>query len=131
MPGVRRRGDQPGRGEAVTGERVGEVHSVDDQLVDGILPLAGDLVDRLAAGIRVADVGCGTGHAVALMARAFPRSTFVGYDFAEDAIAVVKGRAQRRDDGWTVITADGSRSAHFEHTIAVTDHGPEVLTLPW
>jgi methionyl aminopeptidase len=34
------------------------------------------------------------------------------------------------DDGWTVITADGSRSAHFEHTIAVTDHGPEVLTLP-
>ena len=35
------------------------------------------------------------------------------------------------EDGWTVITRDGSRSAHFEHTIAVTDHGPEVLTLPW
>src|SRR5947208_1792679 len=35
------------------------------------------------------------------------------------------------DDGWTVVTADGRRSAHFEHTIAVTDHGPEVLTLPW
>jgi methionyl aminopeptidase len=34
------------------------------------------------------------------------------------------------DDGWTVITRDGRRSAHFEHTIAVTDHGPEVLTLP-
>jgi methionyl aminopeptidase len=34
------------------------------------------------------------------------------------------------DDGWTVITADGRRSAHFEHTIAVTEHGPEVLTLP-
>jgi methionyl aminopeptidase len=34
------------------------------------------------------------------------------------------------DDGWTVITRDGKRSAHFEHTIAVTDHGPEVLTLP-
>ncbi len=34
-------------------------------------------------------------------------------------------------DGWTVITRDGRRSAHFEHTIAVTDHGPEVLTLPW
>ncbi|MDQ1431586.1 MAG: hypothetical protein QOF40_2188 [Actinomycetota bacterium] len=34
------------------------------------------------------------------------------------------------DDGWTVITADRRRSAHFEHTIAVTDHGPEVLTLP-
>ena len=35
------------------------------------------------------------------------------------------------DDGWTVVTRDGRRSAHFEHTIAVTDHGPEVLTLPW
>ena len=35
------------------------------------------------------------------------------------------------DDGWTVVTVDGRRSAHFEHTIAVTDHGPEVLTLPW
>lgn len=35
------------------------------------------------------------------------------------------------DDGWAVVTRDGRRSAHFEHTIAVTDHGPEVLTLPW
>lgn len=34
------------------------------------------------------------------------------------------------DDGWSVITADGSLSAHFEHTIVVTDNGPEVLTLP-
>jgi methionyl aminopeptidase len=34
------------------------------------------------------------------------------------------------DDGWTVVTLDGKRSAHFEHTIAVTDHGPEILTLP-
>src|SRR5438046_3949829 len=33
-------------------------------------------------------------------------------------------------DRWTVVTRDGSLSAHFEHTIAVTDHGPEVLTLP-
>ncbi|MGA2530126.1 MAG: type I methionyl aminopeptidase [Acidimicrobiales bacterium] len=32
------------------------------------------------------------------------------------------------DDGWSVITADGSLSAHFEHTIAVTEEGPEVLT---
>jgi methionyl aminopeptidase len=32
-------------------------------------------------------------------------------------------------DGWTVVTADGSRSAHFEHSVAVTEHGPEVLTV--
>jgi len=32
------------------------------------------------------------------------------------------------NDGWTVVTADGSRSAHFEHTIAITLDGPEILT---
>jgi methionyl aminopeptidase len=31
-------------------------------------------------------------------------------------------------DGWTVVTKDGSLAAHFEHTIAVTEHGPEILT---
>jgi len=34
------------------------------------------------------------------------------------------------DDGWSVVTADGSLSAHFEHTIAITEDGPEVLTRP-
>ena len=33
-------------------------------------------------------------------------------------------------DGWTVVTADGSPSAHFEHTVLTTEHGPEVLTVP-
>jgi methionyl aminopeptidase len=42
------------------------------------------------------------------------------------------GRADTRtlSDGWSVVTADGSLSAHFEHTIVVTDNGPEVLTVP-
>jgi methionyl aminopeptidase len=31
-------------------------------------------------------------------------------------------------DGWTAATADGSRSAHFEHTVAITEDGPEILT---
>jgi methionyl aminopeptidase len=31
-------------------------------------------------------------------------------------------------DGWTIVTADGSPSAHFEHTVAITDNGPEILT---
>lgn len=33
-------------------------------------------------------------------------------------------------DGWTVVTKDRRPSAHFEHTIAITEHGPEVLTVP-
>jgi methionyl aminopeptidase len=34
------------------------------------------------------------------------------------------------DDGWTAVTADGSRSAHFEHSVAITEEGPVVLTAP-
>jgi methionyl aminopeptidase len=43
---------------------------------------------------------------------------------------LVLGSPQTRllDDGWTVVTADGSRSAHFEHTVAITASGPWVLT---
>jgi methionyl aminopeptidase len=33
-------------------------------------------------------------------------------------------------DGWTVVTVDGSLAAHWEHTIAITDDGPEILTVP-
>ena len=33
-------------------------------------------------------------------------------------------------DGWTLRTIDGSRAAHIEHTVAITDSGPRVLTLP-
>jgi methionyl aminopeptidase len=32
------------------------------------------------------------------------------------------------DDGWTVVTEDHKRSAHFEHTVAITPDGPEILT---
>ncbi|RMF42706.1 MAG: type I methionyl aminopeptidase [Deltaproteobacteria bacterium] len=40
------------------------------------------------------------------------------------------GRAGVRilDDGWTAVTVDGRDSAHFEHTVALTDNGPEILT---
>lgn len=34
------------------------------------------------------------------------------------------------DDGWTVVTADGALSAHFEHTVLITEEGPKVSTLP-
>jgi len=42
------------------------------------------------------------------------------------------GRAETRTlaDNWTVVTIDGRRAAHVEHSIAITDHGPEILTLP-
>jgi methionyl aminopeptidase len=39
-------------------------------------------------------------------------------------------RTKTLADGWTVVTADGTPSAHFEHTVLTTDRGPEILTLP-
>ena len=52
-----------------------------------------------------------------------------GMAIAVEPMANLGGRGTRvLDDGWTVVTADGSRSAHFEHTVAVTESGPWVLT---
>lgn len=66
----------------------------DARLVSDILPLTG-LVDRLKEGIEVVDVGCGTGHAVNLMARAFPKSRFYGYDISRDGISIAKAEAKK------------------------------------
>ena len=46
----------------------------------------------------------------------------------EPMINIGKGDVFTKDDGWTVATADRSRSAHFEDTIAITKEGPEILT---
>ena len=52
-----------------------------------------------------------------------------GMVFAVEPMINAGGReVQVLQDHWTAVTADGSRSAHFEHTILITDHGPEVLT---
>jgi methionyl aminopeptidase len=52
-----------------------------------------------------------------------------GICLAIEPMFTLGGPAVRiQPDGWTVITADGSLAAHFEHTIAVTDTGPEILT---
>jgi SAM-dependent methyltransferase len=71
----------------------------DGLLIKGFLPAVPGLLERLEAGIRVADLGCGTGHAVNLMARAFPRCAVVGYDLGADAIA--KGRSEAAAMGLT------------------------------
>lgn len=55
-------------------------------LVDTILPLVPGMVENLKKGIRVLDVGCGSGRALNLMAKNFPNSQFTGYDFSKEAI---------------------------------------------
>ena len=58
------------------------------------LPAIPELVDRLEQGIRIADVGCGSGTAAILMAEAYPHSDVVGYDASGDSIAVARSRAE-------------------------------------
>ncbi len=48
----------------------------------------------------------------------------------EPMITLGSGDTQLWDDGWTVTTVDGSWCAQFEHTVLITDSGPEILTLP-
>lgn len=62
-------------------------------LVQRTLPLIPGLIERLQAGIAVADIGCGGGHAINVMARAFPNSRFVGYDISEEGLGVGREEA--------------------------------------
>ena len=65
----------------------------DEQLLEGFLGRVANLDTRLQTGIRVLDIGCGTGHAVNVMARAYATSSFVGFDIAEDAIEAARHEA--------------------------------------
>lgn len=62
-------------------------------LTDRWLPAIPGLIDRLRQGIRVADVGCGTGTAATVMAESFPKSNVIGFDISRDSIAVARSRA--------------------------------------
>jgi 2-polyprenyl-3-methyl-5-hydroxy-6-metoxy-1,4-benzoquinol methylase len=67
---------------------------LDASLVQTTVPLAG-VGERLEAGIDVADFGCGSGHAVNLLAAAYPASRFTGLDFSAAAIESARAEAHR------------------------------------
>jgi SAM-dependent methyltransferase len=81
-----------------------------DLLVEQILTLVPGLVEQLESGIRLADVCCGSGNGLLVLAERFPRSRFVGYDSDADAIAIGTARATRA----------GLSNASFEVTDAAT-----------
>jgi 2-polyprenyl-3-methyl-5-hydroxy-6-metoxy-1,4-benzoquinol methylase len=64
-------------------------------LVDSWLPSLDGVVEKLTAGARVADIGCGHGASTILMASAFPRSEFVGSDYHERSVASARLAAER------------------------------------
>ena len=82
-------------------------------LVDKILPLVPNLVDKLQKGITVLDVGCGSGRAINLMAKNFPNSHFTGYDFSKEAIQYATEESQNM----------GNQNTSFE--IQDVEHFPE------
>jgi 2-polyprenyl-3-methyl-5-hydroxy-6-metoxy-1,4-benzoquinol methylase len=66
-------------------------------LIPTVLPSLDGIVERLQTGITVADIGCGAGGAVLMMAAAFPHSTFVGYDISQHALD--RAEARRAEAG--------------------------------
>jgi SAM-dependent methyltransferase len=91
-------------------------------LVPAWLPALDGVVEKLSAGARVVDVGCGHGASTVLMAQAFPRSTFLGTDYHEGSIRVARRRAAEAG------VADRTR---FEPADAVElpDGGFELVTM--
>jgi SAM-dependent methyltransferase len=68
-------------------------------LVPVVLPALDGVLEKLQQGAAVADVGCGAGSAVLLMARTFPNSTFVGYDISQYALARANDKLEASDLG--------------------------------
>ena len=82
-------------------------------LITSWLPALEGVVEKLKAGARVADVGCGHGASTVLMARTYPNSTFIGYDYHAASIRTATERA----------AAAGSANVRFEVSDAVSYEG--------
>ena len=74
-------------------------------IVQKWLPALDGVVAKLESGAKVADIGCGTGYSTFIMARAFPNSAFVGYDFHEPSIEQATAHARQ---------SSGAGNIHFE-----------------
>jgi SAM-dependent methyltransferase len=82
-------------------------------LITSWLPALDGVVEKLKAGAKVADVGCGHGASTVLMARTYPKSTFIGYDYHAASIRTATERA----------AAAGTANARFEVSDAVNYEG--------
>jgi methionyl aminopeptidase len=137
---------------------VGEIDDESTRLIEVTRESLDRAIDEVVAGNRLGDVGAAVegvaegagfsvvreyvGHGIGTAMHEDPQIPNYGppgrglrikegYVFAiEPMVNAGSAETETLADGWTVVTRDGRRSAHFEHTIAVTDHGPEVLTLP-
>jgi methionyl aminopeptidase len=145
-------------GDAAFTAPVGEVDAATRQLIEVTEASLLAAIDQLRDGRRLGDVGHAvqtmaeaagysvvreySGHGIGRAMHEAPsvynhgrRGTGMrlrsGMTLAVEPMVNAGGSATvTLDDGWTVVTADGSLSAHVEHTVALTDDGPVVLTAP-
>ena len=82
------------------------------ELIDGILPIVPGITNKLSQGIRVLDVGCGSGRVINLMAKNFPSSHFHGYDFSVEGIT--NARDEMKKLGLKNITFEQQDAARFD-----------------
>ena len=144
-------------GDAAVTVPVGEIDQADRRLIDTTERALWAGIDQCRASRRLSDIGHAVervaatggygvvreyvGHGIGTRMHEEPQVPNYGRPgrgLRLDAGLVLaiepmlnRGGAETEvlDDHWTVVTRDGSRSAHFEHTVAITVHGPEVLTL--
>jgi len=144
-------------GDAAYTAPVGEVSAAARRLLEVTEASLWKAIDQMREGKRLSDIGHAVqtvaegagfsvvreyvGHAIGTAMHEEPQvpnygppgrgpKLRAGHVFAVEPMVNMGGQETRLlEDGWGVVTADGSLSAHFEHSIAITPDGPEVLTL--
>jgi SAM-dependent methyltransferase len=101
------------------GDQSYELDDVDPMAIDHVLTLVPGITGRLQQGIEVADIGCGWGMQLNLLARRFPASRFVGFDLSEEAVSVARLVADRH----------GLTNVHFQQQDATTLDVPDAFDL--
>lgn len=116
-------------------------HGIDQMVPDNRLSDVGHAVEKYAVNVGLSVVTRLAGHGIG---RALHEPPVVphfgepgrgprlraGMVFAiEPMLCAGRGHIRILGDGWTAVTVDGSLSSHFEHTVLVTDDGPEILTV--
>lgn len=144
-------------GDAAVTVPVGRVEEADSRLIRAAEKAFYDGLEKVRTGRRLSDVSAAVQESVEREGFSVIRS-FVGHGIGrslheepqipnfgvpgrgprikpgmtlaiEPMIAAGGWEAEVLDDGWTAVTRDGSRAAHFEHTVAVTEEGVEILSL--
>lgn len=85
--------------------------SYEGNLISNWLPSMEGVVEKLKAGAKVADIGCGHAASTIIMAKEFPNSTFIGFDFHAESIDQARERA--RDAGLTNVTFEVATAKDF------------------